>query len=374
MTRYMIKDVTLLRPNLKTEETVSILVEDGIVTAMGQNLSLPAETEVIDASGKYATAGWIDAHAHMYNGTGGIGLDRDRFLRDGVTYVVEAGTTGPENFEDYLAHNSEVTGKIQGKAYLNLAPTGAIKGGSELLDLMKVDLKSCEDMIAKYPEEIIGVKLRIDPRVCENPWKAMELISELSKRVSRPLIVHASRTNMPMEDVLSYMKEGDIFAHTFADKTPGLLDENGNVKECAWEARRRGVKFDLSHGKSNFSFEVAKKAFAQGYLPDAVSTDLHAGSLDIVESLAMTMSKTLACGLDLWTVLNLVTTDAAKMLQITNKATDVAVGNVADITVFEVQDGEFELTDSDGKTETGKKLVVPYCTLLKQDIYWAEEG
>ena len=369
MSDMIIKNAVLLRPKTQSEEVVDIAIRDGIVTEIGHGLDVAPGARVIDGAGKYMTAGWIDAHAHLY--TEAFGLARDSFLPQGVTYVIEAGTTGPENFEDYLLHGS-AKGDMPGRAYLNLAPLGAVKGGGELTDLSKVSLAACEAMIAKYPEEIIGVKLRIDPRVCENPWKAMELIAELSRRTGRPLIVHASRTEMPMEDILAHMKAGDIFAHTFADKTPGLLDENGRVKQAALDARERGVFFDLSHGKSNFSFAVTKAAVSQGFLPDAISTDLHAGSLSVVESLALTMSKMMACGLNLHQVTDLVTVDAARMLQIEEKATEIAVGQKADITLFEVESGDFTLTDSDGKTAAAHHLIHPTCTVLGENTYFAQ--
>ena len=371
MADIIIRNATLLSPKTQSEEIVDVAIRDGIVTDIAQGLEASSGSIVLDGAGKYMTTGWIDAHAHLYNRSGTIGLDRDSFLPQGVTYVIEAGTTGPENFEDYLLHCGR-KGHIHGRAYLNLAPQGVVKDGGELTDLSKVDLEACEKTIAKYPEEIIGVKLRIDPRVCENPWKAMELIAELSRRTGKPLIVHASRTEMPMEDILSHMKAGDIFAHSFADKAPGLLDERGCVKEAVLKARERGVYFDLSHGKSNFSFAVSKAAIDQGFLPDAISTDLHAGSLSIVGSLALTMSKMMACGLNLHQVTDLVTVDAARMLGISEKATEIAIGQKADMTLFKLENGEFTLTDSDGKTAIGHHLISPYCTVLGERVYYAE--
>ena len=259
------------------------------------------------ASGRYVSPDWVDAHVHTYTRSSAIGLDSDRFLSQGVTCVADAGTTGPGNYEDYLEHCSQ-NKKIQQKAYLNLAYMGGVKQYGELTDLS-------------------------------------------------------------LEDILSFMKKGDIFAHSFAAKSPGLLDKDGNVKEAVWQARQRGVYFDLSHGKSNFSFAVAKKAVSQGFLPDAISTDLHEGSLKNVESLALTMSKMLACGLELEKVLQLVTTEPVRMLQLSGKAVEIREGARADLTIFDVQEGQIELEDSDGERLMGNKLIKPYCTILEQDIY-----
>lgn len=371
MADYLIRHALILDVESDNDRKADILVKDGTIAAIAPAIPLSAAETMIEAEGMYASAGWIDAHVHAYEGEDSIGLDPDRYLKDGVTFVQEAGTAGPGNFEDYL--QSSVRGKtIAIKSYLNLAPMGVVNGYGELTDLTKVDLDACEAMIRKHPQEITGVKLRIDPRVCGDARKAMELISRLSRRTGKPLTVHASRcSQITLEEILSFMKEGDIFAHTYANKLPGLLDENGVVKQAAWNARERGVRFDLSHGKSNFSCAVAKAAFEQGFLPDAISTDLHSGSLSVVQSLPMTMSKTMACGLDLRTVIKKVTTDAAAMLRLADKATVLKAGQPADITLFSVEQGNFAFTDADGVTFNGSRMIRPAGVILGQNVYGA---
>lgn len=368
MADYLIQNAAIMDLHTGDIDKRDVLVREGRIAAIREKLSPSGEVDIINAEGKYLSAGWIDAHAHLYTNSKALGLNRDIFLNDGVTYMMDAGSAGPGNFEDYL-ENCARNKKMPGKAYLNLAYMGIIKDYGELTDLSTVDLKACQQIIEKYPDEIIGVKLRIDSRVCENPWKAMELIDILSQRTQKPVIVHASRSEMPIEDILSFMKKRDIFAHTFASKKPGILDENGNIKPAVLRARERGVFFDLSHGNGNFSFSVAKKAFAQGFLPDAISTDLHTGSKEKVRSLALTMSKMLACGLNLWSVIRLVTVDAAKMLQINDKVTEISVGAPADLTLFQVQEGNYEFSDSDGQHSTGHLLIKPCCVILHDSLY-----
>ena len=43
-----------------------VLCEGDQITAVGQNLSAPADAEVIDATGKYVFPGFIDPHVHLY--------------------------------------------------------------------------------------------------------------------------------------------------------------------------------------------------------------------------------------------------------------------------------------------------------------------
>ena len=43
-----------------------IYIEDETITEVGENLRVPEDTEVIDASGKYVFPGFIDPHVHIY--------------------------------------------------------------------------------------------------------------------------------------------------------------------------------------------------------------------------------------------------------------------------------------------------------------------
>ena len=46
--------------------TADIYVENETITRIGQNLEVPAGTEVVDATGKYVFPGFIDPHVHIY--------------------------------------------------------------------------------------------------------------------------------------------------------------------------------------------------------------------------------------------------------------------------------------------------------------------
>ena len=46
------------------------------------------------------------------------------------------------------------------------------------------------------------------------------------------------------------------------------------------EASKRGVLFDVGHGGAAFEFRQAVPAVKQGFFPDSISTDVHAGSLN----------------------------------------------------------------------------------------------
>ena len=46
-------------------DNATILVEDAQIKAVGVDVEIPTEAEVIDLSGKWVTPGFIDAHCHF---------------------------------------------------------------------------------------------------------------------------------------------------------------------------------------------------------------------------------------------------------------------------------------------------------------------
>ena len=60
----LIRNATVLTVTKGTIQDGSVLVEDGKIAAVGQNLSAPAGAVVVDASGKFLMPGIIDCHSH----------------------------------------------------------------------------------------------------------------------------------------------------------------------------------------------------------------------------------------------------------------------------------------------------------------------
>jgi len=50
------------------------------------------------------------------------------------------------------------------------------------------------------------------------------------------------------------------------------LFEDFHVSETVWDAKRRGVLFDVGHGSASFSWTVAEIAAKEGFWPDIVTS------------------------------------------------------------------------------------------------------
>ena len=126
----------------------------------------------------------------------------------------------------------------------------------------------------------------------------------------------------------------------------------------------------MSHGSNNFTFNVAEKAMAQGFVVDTISTDLHSANiLGTVKSMPETMSKILYLGMPLETIINKVTEQPIKMLGLKDKTLGIKVEKRADLTAFLVESGCFTLTDSAKVSVTTDKRISKVATVLGDNLY-----
>src|SRR5258708_18659538 len=106
------------------------------------------------------------------------------------------------------------------------------------------------------------------------------------------------RPERPYEELVgSWLRPGDISTHMYIDFIQ-MLDANGKVLPYLFEAKKRGVLFDVGHGGGSFVFNQAVPAVQQGFLPDSISTDLHVGSMNArMKDMLNVMSKFLNLGM-----------------------------------------------------------------------------
>lgn len=367
--KQLFKHAVLLDAVSGSQRKCDILLEDGVVCQVADEIATESDMLVVELEGAFVTDGWVDAHTHLDWEEGSLCLDADTtYASDGLTYVIDAGTNGPSNYE--IVHDKIQHMPIRAKAYLNVAVNGTCRHGNELKAPEFLDEDAFCKTYEMYPDEIIGVKIRIDPRVNGDIKGTLARARKLADRLSLPLIVHPTRCPEPLETVLQYLGKNDVFAHTYSSLLPCILDEEGVVKKCVRAARERGVWFDLAHGSANFSFDVARKAMEQDFVVDTISTDLHTANIGTyVRSMAETMSKMLYLGMPLPEIIHKVTVAPAKMLGLQDKHFGVAPGTRADLTVFRVEEGSFRLTDSYKNQVISDRRIVPVLTVWGERIF-----
>jgi dihydroorotase len=126
------------------------------------------------------------------------------------------------------------------------------------------------------------------------------------------------------------------------------------------EARRRGILFDIGHGRvGHITWEIAERALQQGFPPDTISTDLNGASLtDQVFDFPTVLSKFLMLGMSLDQVLACGTVNAAKAIPAFKELGTLRRGAPADITVLELAEGEFEFVDNLNAKRVGRRKLI----------------
>ena len=115
-----------------------------------------------------------------------------------------------------------------------------------------------------------------------------------------PLMMHIAFGPPTIEEVLPFLKPGDVLTHCFTGHAMKIVDDEGRLLDVARRAWDSGVVFDVGHGTGSFSFETAEAVMAAGRKPDVISTDLHQLSVNgPAFDLPTTLSKFLHLGMSL---------------------------------------------------------------------------
>ena len=347
------------------EPACDILIRDGIVAEMAQDIPVTADMEVVEGEGLYASVGWTDCHTHLE--------DFDPFFSYpslGVTRIHDAGSFGAFTYHRF--HDVKIKLPFPVTSYLYVGCWGVANGELETLDNIKEE--PFLEVAKKYPDEIIGAKIRIDPRVNCDTKKSLRMAKELADKAGLPLIVHPSRCTDSVEEILEVMGKDDVYAHTYSPVAPTIFDENGKIKKAVWDAVERGVRFDLSHGSNNFEYGMARRAIEQGFIVETISTDLHFKNYTRPGmDLAGVMTKAIQTGISLEDALKKVIVTPSILLHVEEKPARIEVGQKADITVFTVSDEGIDLPDSVRNVEHCRLAVEDRATVIGNCVYRSVE-
>ena len=184
---------------------------------------------------------------------------------------------------------------------------------------------------------------------------------EAAEAVRLPLMVHSPVSSIPTERILDELRPGDILTHcVHGHGAGGIMDDDLKVLPAVRGKVEQGLRLDVGHGRGSFTFRVARAALEQGVVPGTISSDLHTYNLQgPVFDLVTTMDKFLHMGMELSEVVRRVTSTPAEVLGMPEEIGTLKPGAFADIAVLEMQEGEFDLTDTFGVTETGHYHLEP---------------
>lgn len=345
-----------------------VLIKGELIALIEDNIPYTSDMMLIKGDGYILSPGFIDIHTHVYPERTSLGIKADTVgVLRGVTTLFDAGSQGPENFQDFC--NKVILGnRTNVYALLNIAKTGLEKERYEVSDLANIDVDMVKEVYFNNKQFIRGIKVRASAStVGELGIKPIQVAKAVSKDLGIPLVVHIGNYPPCVDDVLCILEKGDVVTHTFHGKPNGLF-EGGKIRPSFIEAKKRGVLFDVGHGSSSFNFKVFKKALEEDFYPDFISTDIYIDNYSgPVYSLEQTMNKLIGLGMSIEDCISKVTYIPAKHFGLDNIGR-LKVGFKADLNLFKIVQERKNFVDTDKNMLVSTKNIKTYFVLKDGNI------
>jgi dihydroorotase len=361
------------------DRVTDVAIKDEKIAAVGDNLNAKDAAKTIDVKGNIVTPGLIDIHVHVYatpderSYAGSLSVWPDGFtLRNGVTTVVDAGSSGWRNFEDFKAH---VIDHSQTRVLADLNIVGAgMRGGRFENNLADMQAEPTAWMAKRYPGVIVGIKSAhftgpewtpyIEAVKAGNMANIFVMIDYGANRIERPLY----------QLLTKYLRPGDIYTHTYSGLRGEQDTQTLGPSAALTEGRKRGIWFDAGTGGGSFRFRVAVPLIKDGFLPDSLSTDLHIGSMNSsTKGMMNVMSKFMAMGLTLQQVVADTTWHPAREIK-QEQLGNLSVGAPADVAVISEEHGNFGYLDMDNTKLMGNTRLVNQMTIRAGKVVYDLNG
>lgn len=356
----LIKNGTLLTITDGIKENTDILIRDGKITSIGENLSADG-IRTIDATGQYVMPGIIDAHSH-------IGLDVVNEATDPNTADVFVGDAiNPFSVSIYraLAGGVSTSHAMHGSANAVGGQCETIKHRYGVMDPEDMKMEGAPRTIkfalGENPMRVHGERNEIVPRTRmgveqifrQGFAKAQDYMKEWDTYNTNPSAVKAPpKYDLKMETMADILR-GEIIIHCHsyrADEILMLLDVLGDygVKKICFQHVNEGFKVApelAAYGASAsvfadwwaYKFEVYySTAYNAAILTENnVTTSINSDSGELIRHLYHEAAKTQRYGnLTDIEALKLITLNPAIQLGIDDRVGSLEEGKDGDIAIF----------------------------------------
>ncbi len=143
----------------------TVLIEAGRITAVGRDVAIPADVEVVDASGKWVLPGFIESHGHVgideeANGPAGDDTNEMTAPNTAAVRAIDAINIDDEGFRDALAGGITSVVVKPGSGNPIGGQTVAIKtwGGRTIDEQVISDAVSVKSALGENPKRVYGAK------------------------------------------------------------------------------------------------------------------------------------------------------------------------------------------------------------------------
>jgi dihydroorotase len=365
-------DVDLLVRATRVVDAESGLDAPGIVAVAGDRIvhsgpevALRAR-RTFDLGDVVLLPGLVDLHGHPdrrqpapAGGTGSkYGVDPDvEFLPRGVTTVLSQGDAGAGDWPEYRRTTVEAA-RTRVFMALNLGRRGEAMDGPAL-EARDIDVEAA-GTVAGEDAAIWGIAVNSSRAVTgsNDPRRVLrQAIAASEVAGGLPLLFGSRReADIPLDEQLELLRPGDLFTYCYSGTPENILDDaTGRVRASVRRARERGILFDTGHGMMSFDFSIAERALADGFAPDAISTDQyrrHVGSTP-QHDLPRTISKLIAAGMPEVDAFAAATTRPAAIVGLAGEIGTLRAGACADLVALRWNPDAAPLVDTGGASRSG---------------------
>ena len=361
----LIKNATVLTVTKGNLESSDVLVQNGVITQIGKNLTAPAGVNSIDATGKYLMPGIIDAHSH-------VGLDVVNEGSAPITSEIRMkDVVNPTEIGIYraLAGGVTVSHAMHGSANVVGGQNATLKhrwGSMDPADVIMQDApRTIKFALGENPTRVHGRGNGIQPRsrmgveaVIRNGFNEAIQYKKAWEKYNLAKVQKGNTTTPPAYSerlqTLADILDGKIIIHCHsyrADEIYMLINviKDFNIKKVVFQHTNEGFKVapeiaEYTMGASVFADWWAYKmevyystAFNAAILQkNGAITSINSDSAELIRHLYHEAAKTQRYGgLTDEEALAMITINPAKQLGIEDKVGSIEVGKQADLVIFE---------------------------------------
>lgn len=249
MDRLIIKNGTLVGGG--TSRKADILVENGIIAVIGQDIEAGADDKVVDAEGKTVTYGLADVHVHFRE----PGRPDKETVRTGSMAAAAGGYTcvctmpNLDPVPDSVDNIAVEQKLIDDGAVIDVLPYSAITVGRKGLE--RVDMEALKDRCVAFSDDGSGV---------QDDAMMLDAMTEAA-RLDVLVAAHCE-----VNDLLhgGYIHDGE-YARTHGHKGICSASEWEQVARDVEMAGKTGCRYHVCHVSTAESVEAVRKGKEAGY-------------------------------------------------------------------------------------------------------------
>jgi dihydroorotase len=247
----LIKGGRVIDPGQKLDDTLDVLVENGLIKEIGKGLVAPTGAETVDAAGKYVVPGLIDMHVHLRD----PGLEYKEDIVSGTRAAAAGGFTSvvcmpnTKPTIDNKAIASYIINKAKAEGFANVFPVGSITyglSGDRMSEMGELKEAGC-------------VAVSDDGRPVGNP-ELMRRALEYARGMGILVITHAEELSLVGEGV---MNEGFTSTEIGLKGIPRIAEDIATSRDVMLAEYTRSP-IHIAHVSTEGSVRIIREAKARG--------------------------------------------------------------------------------------------------------------